>query len=68
MHDLEMLEPWEFLHNLIKRRRVQAILDYLEELAPGDVARVLSRINEQDRANLLALIGPEDAADLIEEL
>jgi magnesium transporter len=41
---------------------------YLDTLSPGEVARVITRLDEEERAGLLILLEPEDAADLLEEL
>ena len=41
---------------------------YLDTLSPGEVARLITRLDEEERSSLLVLLEPEDAADLIEEL
>lgn len=68
MPELDVQEPWKYLHGLIEARQLSSIRDFLHELSAGDLARALSRLDMGDRAGLLALLGPEDAADLIEQL
>ena len=68
MAELDLTEPWKYLHDLIEERQAVPLRVFIDALSPGEIARILSRVSEDDRADLLALLGPEDAADLIEQL
>ncbi len=68
MPESRLLEPWRKIRALVEQRDADSLLSLLEELSPGQVARALTRIDDEDRHQLLLLIEPEEAADLIEEL
>lgn len=61
-------EPWERLEEILKVDDPHALRAYLGTLSPGETARALSRLNEEDQTRVLTLLTPEDAADLLEEL
>jgi magnesium transporter len=61
-------EPWERLEDILKADDPHALRAYLGTLSPGETARALSRLNEEDQTRVLTLLTPEDAADLLEEL
>lgn len=61
-------EPWMTINALVREGRRRELGDYLDSLSPADVARAVSRLDEEEQAGLLTLLGPEDAADLIEVL
>lgn len=42
--------------------------EFLNSLNPSDTARAISRLSEQERTQLLCLIDPADAADIIEDI
>jgi magnesium transporter len=62
------MEPWEALKRLLRQGRRDEIVPYLASLPPGETARAVSRLEEDDRHTLLTLLAPEDAADLIDAL
>lgn len=68
MTDMIHGESWEYLAELLEKRETDAVVAYLDSLAPQDVARALSRMNEALRSELFATIPPERAANLLEEL
>jgi len=61
-------EPWERIGAIIQRRGAAELEGYLDTLSPAEVARAISRLDDDAQAGLLALLEPKDAADLIEEL
>ena len=68
MPEPEVLESWIQIGGFIDARDTEALVAYLGALTPGEVARALSRLDEDRHRELVALLGPEAAADLIEEL
>lgn len=68
MQEVEQQVPWKRLAALVHERDAERLLSLLEALSPGEVARSLTRLDEEERQQLLFLIEPEEAADLIEEL
>ncbi|HOZ46192.1 MAG TPA: magnesium transporter [Candidatus Hydrogenedentes bacterium] len=65
---VETPHSWERIEALIVERDAKALDTYLDTLSPGDVARAISRLDDNAQAELLTLLEPGDAADLIEEL
>ena len=68
MPEEQIQEPWVTIESLIHEQAGDALHEYLDTLSPADIARAISRLDEDDQAKLLTLLEPEDAADLIEEL
>jgi magnesium transporter len=62
------LESWERIEGIVQGRDAAELHDFLDTLAPAEIARAISRLNESDRGGLLTLLEPGEAADLIEEL
>jgi len=61
-------EPWDYIQALVEKAESTPLGEYLDTLPPADVARAISRLDEETQANLLILLEPEDAADLLDEL
>jgi magnesium transporter len=61
-------EPWEELEAILGADDVQRLKVYFEELSPGETARVISRLREDDQERLLTLLSPEDASGLDEQV
>lgn len=61
-------EPWKAIESFVEDEGREGLTEFLDTLAPAEVARAISRLSEKMQANLLILLEPEDAADLIEEL
>ena len=61
-------KPWKELERLIATEDGGKIDEYLDTLSPSEIARSISRLEEDIQAGLLTILEPEDAADLIEEL
>lgn len=62
------IPPWEIIREYIEARNAEALNDYLDNLPPGATARAFSRLDEEERNQVLLLLEPEDAADIIEEM
>jgi magnesium transporter len=61
-------EPWERLKELIVDRRRDEILPFLASLSPGEPARAIDRLEEDERTTLFALLPPEEAAEVLDAL
>ncbi|MFQ5598787.1 MAG: magnesium transporter [Nitrospiria bacterium] len=59
---------WETLKNLIEKNDAKQLVDFLDRLSPAETARVVSRLDEDNRKRLLVLLSPEDAADILHDL
>ncbi len=68
MPDQAKTETWDTIGALVEKGSSGDLHDFLDTLSPSEVARSISRLDEDDQARLLTLLEPEDAADLIEEL
>lgn len=62
------LEPWDRLDKLIDAGDHAGLESFYLQYSSGDMARALSRLDEDKRTGLLDILGPEIAADLVEEL
>lgn len=60
--------PWEEIEEIVAAQDADYLDQYLQRLNPAEVARAISRLDEDTQAGVLTLLEPEDAADLIEEL
>lgn len=61
-------ESWEILEGLLRDKKTEAVRQMLDALPPGEIARALSRLEEDLQFVLLTSLHPEAAADLIEAL
>lgn len=61
-------ESWERLAELAGSGSKAELVDYLEGLGAGEVARAFSRLDEEGRRVVFASLTPEQAADFLEEL
>jgi magnesium transporter len=68
MSELRRHESWDAIRTLILEKKADELNDLLDVLAPGEVARAMTRLNDEEQHGLLILIEPEEAADLVEEL
>jgi magnesium transporter len=64
----DSVEIWEQIASIVEKRDAASLGDLLADLSPADIARAVSRLEEDDRVNLLTLLTPEEAADIIDEL
>lgn len=68
MPEIQSGEPWEVIQSIVADRDKNALREYLDNLSPPELARALSRLEDETQAGLLTLLEPETAADLIERL
>ncbi len=61
-------QPWETLDQIIQSGDAQHLQLFLRSLSASDVARTISRLDEEQQAQLFAILPPEFAADIAEEL
>ena len=61
-------ESWETIARIIASRDATRLESYLESLPPAEVARAISRLDQQDQTALLTLLDSEEAADILEEV
>lgn len=58
--------PWEALEDLIAAEGRRDLQDYIDDLEPGELGRSISRLDHDDQRQLLLLLGPAGAADVID--
>lgn len=61
-------QPWDLLEQLVTRGDPAPVLSFLDGLPRDERARALSRLEEATQTALLRLVGPHEAADLLEQL
>ncbi|MFO7813149.1 MAG: magnesium transporter [Pelovirga sp.] len=67
--DIQQTEkPWEYLEELIAAKDAARIRSFLDSTNPADTALAISRIDDDLVNDLMILLSPEDAAELIEDL
>lgn len=64
----EDLHPWERLAALIEAGEAEAVERFVETLPLGEMGRILSRLDEEDRGRLLQMLPPETVAGIIEQI
>ncbi len=60
------IEPWDLLRTLLDSP--DALSEALDSLGSGEVARALAHMSHEDQQRLLHAVGPELAADVLEQL
>ena len=60
--------PWKQLKELIDTRDLASINAFLAQLQLTDTARAISRLPHYNQIQLINLLSPEDAADILEEV
>lgn len=68
MTQLDAMSPSERLPDLISHGDPAAVMECLQNLPATEVARIVSRLSTSDRTAMLAMLEPEDAADVVEEV
>lgn len=58
----------DILRDLIGAEDSNALTEFINSLTPSDTARALSRLSELEQRQLLCLIDPAEAADVIEDI
>ncbi|MBN2309906.1 MAG: magnesium transporter [Candidatus Hydrogenedentes bacterium] len=61
-------ESWEQIEAIVGQGDAAALDSFLDTLSPAEVARAVSRLDDESQAAVLTLLEPGDAADLLEEL
>jgi magnesium transporter len=61
-------KPWEHLEGLIAQQDAEQIRSFLDSINPADTALAISRIDDGLVNDLMVLLSPGDAAELIEDL
>jgi len=65
---LQEVPPLLELQRLIAEADADQLKDFLDALSPREVARSVSRLDDEHRGRLLATIEPDDAATVIEQI
>lgn len=60
--------PWLLLEQLLEQGDHDAVVEYIEALAPADTARAISRLDEKQNALLLDILTPVEAAEVLTDL
>ncbi len=68
MPDEIQIDPWDQIVTLIRQGESDRLREFLDSLSPADIARAISRLEEDEQSGMLMLLAPDAAADLIEEL
>jgi magnesium transporter len=61
-------ETWEEIARIIAARDAVRLEAYLGTLPPAEVARAISRLEQQEQTDLLTLLDSDEAADILEEV
>ena len=57
--------PWDELEGLIRARDAAGIARFFAELPPGEIARVIARLDEDEQTHILRELKPAHAAGLV---
>ena len=68
MTEERTMDSWEHIEAIVDQNDPKALDTFLDTLSSSEVARAISRLDEDAQNRVLTLLEPEDAADLIEEL
>ncbi len=60
--------PWEELQEIIVGGNPDKLETFFKSLPAGEIARAISRLEDEDQTQLMQLLSPETAAELIEEV
>jgi len=60
--------PWEQLESIAESGDAKQLEEYLDSLGPSEVARALAHLSVADQSLVIGTLGPEEAADLIDEV
>ena len=67
--DIELtIQPWDRLEELVDQQDRDVLRTFWRTLTSSELARAVSRMDVEKQHQLLGLLDPEDAADLIDEL
>jgi len=69
MSDIDLSQkPWEHLLALVEAGDSKGLLGFLNSMNPMDTALAISRLRMEDQGRLFAMLHPEDAAGVIEDI
>ncbi len=68
MQNLTIEKPWEELSELVGQNDPVQINAFLNRINPTDTALAVSRLTAEEQGLLLTLLGPVDAAEVIEDI
>lgn len=60
--------PWEELREIVSAGDAAELESFFKSLPSGEIARAISRLEEDDQTKLMCSLSPETAAELIEEV
>jgi magnesium transporter len=60
--------PWEDVRQHIASGDATGLLGFLNHLGPAETARAVSRLTVEEHSQMLTLLPPTDAAEVIEEI
>ena len=61
-------QPWESLRQVIASGDAAQLMACLDHLGAAETARAISRLESSEQTELLTLLDPDDAADIVEEV
>jgi magnesium transporter len=64
----DVTHPWQYLRERIELNDAEGIKAYLDELSTTDIVSAISHLGDEQRSNLITLLTPEDAAELIDDI
>jgi magnesium transporter len=64
----ETKQTIEIVRSLLEMDKRDELTHFIESLPAGDLVFLMSKLEKKDQQNLLTMIHPEEAADVIEEL
>ena len=66
--EVTQTDPWVRIEELIRAGDAAALQAFIEQLPAADVTRAVARLDDTNQADLLTILHPEAAADLLEDL
>ena len=68
MNPLPAAAPWVELQRLIESKSAAQVKGFLDELSALEAARCVSRLDDQERVQLLSMLDPDHAATVMEQM
>ena len=66
MNDIK--RPWEQLQNLLESKDAASMKSFFNSLKTEEIIRSISHLDKDEQNQLLTLLSPEDAADVMEDI
>ena len=60
--------PWEQLQKLLELNDIEGIKSYVNSLKTKEIIRSISHLDKEEQHQLLTVLSPEDAADVVENI